>query len=130
MPPPPPVTRGTTSLNPALVPMRRVFDSSAALATLHGVRQTLRAVFSAQRVDSAHVLSVAAVCDADATVALYVCAMLALLVAQAVLDHGLAAVDGLDALLAAVLRSLVRHRASSALPSSSHGASTRRRVDY
>jgi hypothetical protein len=86
------------------------FDSSAALATLHGARQVLRAAFAAKRIDAAHVRSVIDTSRSNLVIALYICGMLALMVAQ---NAVATRVDRLDALLSEMLGVLAHYAANN-----------------
>jgi hypothetical protein len=86
------------------------FDSSAALATLHSARQVLRNAFSSKRIEATHVRSILDVAQSNPIIALYVCAMLALMVAQYAVDEH---VDRLDVLLGATLEVLAHYSATN-----------------
>lgn len=87
------------------------FDSSIALSTLHTVRQVLRANFANRCVDDVSRAAIESACNSGAIVALYVGAMLSLLLAQHALDR--APLSEFQDLLQIVLLALQRHSLQS-----------------
>lgn len=110
------------------------FDSSHALSTLHTARQILRANFAARAVDDVSRAAIANACNTnDVVVALYIGAMLSLLLAQHVAEARAASNGEFDALLHVVLTSLQQHALKKSIdassPHSKHGQPRRKKTN-